>query len=126
MERALRYELNRIKELSNKIYPTNAPKGQKPPYLVYLTRKRRLKDLNGHTNSIERYVLLNIFGESYSDMKTITESVENTLLTLIHKNIGTSKLYIEDLTIDEITETYENELDLYRGIIPLKIYYKEE
>ena len=37
IEKAVRYELTKISEWENKIFPTNAPEGQKAPYLVYVT-----------------------------------------------------------------------------------------
>lgn len=125
MEKALRYELNKIPELTNKIFPTNAPEGQKAPYLVYMTRKRSLKDLEGHTKDREVYVMLNILCSSYLQMKELAKKVEELVIAFPLRNIGKDGLYIQDITLDDITEIYENELKLERGIIPFKICYKE-
>lgn len=126
MEIALRYELNQISEITNKIFPTNAPEGQKPPYLVYMVRKRPLKTLEGITKDRECNVMLNIFGGSYFEMKSITKKIEDLIITFPLRVIGDNGLYVQDLTIDEMSETYENELKLQRGIIPFKICYREE
>jgi hypothetical protein len=126
MEKALRYELNKIPELTNKIYPTNAPEGEKGPYLVYITKKTPGKDLNGITKDRKSYVMLNVLSNTYSSMKDITKKVEDLIITFPLRIIGESGPYIEDLTIDEISETYESELKLLRGIIPFTICYKEE
>lgn len=126
MEKALRNELNKIAELSNKIFPTNAPEGQSAPYLVYMTRKKPLKDLDGTTKDRECNIMLNIFGNSYAEMKYITKKIEDLVKSFPLRVIGVNGPYIEDLTFDELSETYENELKLYRGIIPFKICYKEE
>lgn len=126
MEKALRYELNKILELKDKIFPTNAPEGVSPPYLVYMTRKRPLKDLDGTTKDRETHVMLNILCNSYSQMKEITSKVEKLVISFPLRKIGENGSYIEDVTLDDITETYENELKLQRGIIPFKICYKEE
>lgn len=126
MEKALRHKLNTIPELKDKIYPTNAPEGEKAPYLVYMARKRSLKDLDGITRDRECNVMLNILCNSYSEMKDITKKVEDLVITFPLRVIGVNGPYIEDLTMDETSETYENELKLYRGIIPFKICYKEE
>lgn len=125
MEKALRYELSKIPELKNKIFPTNAPKDMKSPYLVYVIRKSLGKDLNGITKDRKSYVLLNILCDSYSQMKDLTKKVESLIITFPLRSIGENSLYIEDLTLDEIGEVYEKELDLERGIIPFTIYYKE-
>ena len=126
MEIALRFELNKISEIKNKIFPTNAPEGEKPPYLVYIVRKRPLKDLDGITKDRECNIMLNILGGSYAQMKAITKKVENLVKTFPLRVIGENGLYIEDLTMNECSENYENELKLQRGIIPFKICYKEE
>jgi hypothetical protein len=126
LEKALRDELNKIPEINNKIYPTNAPEGEKAPYLVYMTRKRPGKDLNGITKDRECYVMLNVLCNSYDQMKNITKKVEELVITFPLRNIGQEGLYVQDLTMDETTETYEPELKLQRGLIPFKIKYKEE
>lgn len=126
LEKALRYELNKIAELNNKIFPTNAPEGQESPYLVYMSNSSSLKDLDGIKNNVDSDVLLNVLCKSYSEMKDLSKKVKALIKTFPLKVIGNDGPYIEDLTIDTITETYENELKLYRGIIPFRISYKEE
>lgn len=126
MEKALRNELNQIPQITNKIYPLNAPKGKKAPYLVYISYSRPMKDLDGTKSDINSDVLLNIFSDSYSEMKDLTKKVKKLIDTFLFRNIGEQGPYIEDLTIEKITETYESELELYRGIIPFNICYKEE
>lgn len=126
MEKALRHELSQIPELKGRIFPTNAPEEQKAPYLVYIVKKRPLKDLSGITKDRECYVMLNILCPSYSTMKDITKKVEELIATFPLRRLGDKGPYVEDLTMDDISEAYENELKLQRGIIPFKICYKEE
>lgn len=126
MEAALRYELEKIPELKDKIYPTNAPEAESAPYLVYMTRKNRGKTLEGNQNSRTCHVMLNILAGSYEEMNVITRKVENLIETFPLKTIGEEGLYIEDLTFDESTEMYEDQLKLQRGVIPFTVYYKEE
>lgn len=126
MEKALRYELNKIIEINNKIYPTNAPEGKAPPYLVYiLGGYKRIKTFEGRTNSAEASYLLNILGGSYSEMKSLTDKVEKVINSFLENEIGAAGIYIEDLTIHDKTEQYEHELKLYRGIIDVTFYYEE-
>lgn len=126
IEKALRYELNKVSELENKIFPMNAPEGQKPPYLVYITRKKLLKDLDGATEDRECYLILNILCSSYSQMKYITKNIEDIIVKFPLKSIGEENLYIQDIDITDISESYEDQLKLHRGIIPFTVYYKEE
>ncbi|MCR1822000.1 hypothetical protein [Terrisporobacter muris] len=126
IEQALRYELNKINELENKIFPTNAPEGQKAPYLVYISNNKYLKDLDGVTKDRECYLILNVLCNSYSEMKNITKKIENIINKFPLTRIGKENLYIQDITLSDISESYEEQLKLQRGIIPFTIYYKEE
>lgn len=126
IEKALRYELNKVSELENKIFPMNAPEGKKPPYLVYITRKKPLKDLDGVTEDRECYLILNILCSSYLEMKDITKKIEDIIIKFPLKSIGNENLYIQDIDITDISESYEEQLKLHRGIITFTVYYKEE
>lgn len=126
IEKALRYELNKISELENKVFPTNAPEGQKSPYLVYITSKKTAKDLDGVTKDRECYVILNTLCNSYSQMKYIVKKIEDIVINLPLRNIGEDNLYIQDIDITDISEIYEEQLKLQRGIIAFTVYYKEE
>lgn len=126
IEKALRYELNKVSVLENKIFPMNAPEGQKPPYLVYITSKRLLKDLDGVTENKECYLILNVLCSSYSQMKDISKKIEDIIIKFPLKSIGAGNLYIQDIDITDISESYEEQLKLHRGIITFTVYYKEE
>lgn len=126
IEKALRYELNKVSVLENKIFPTNAPEGQKPPYLVYTSRKKFLKDLNGVKENNECYLIINILCSSYLEMKNITEKIKDIIIKFSLKFIGKENLYIQDIDITDISETYEEQLKLHRGILVFTAYYKED
>ena len=126
IEQALRYELSKISELENKIFPTNAPEGQKAPYLVYVSSNRYMKDLDGVTKNRECYLILNILCNSYSQMKDITKKIENIIKNFPLTRIGKENLYVQDISFSDVTETYEEQLKLQRGIIPFTVYYEEE
>lgn len=126
LEKALRYELNRIGEIANKIYPTNAPEGQKPPYLVYiLSSYRQMKTLDRIENDVKVSYLLNILASSYEEMKRITKKVKDTAIGFQARQIGMENIQVGDVTINNVTETYESELQLYRGIIDVTFWIKE-
>ena len=125
METALRYELIKaIPELTNQIYPTNAPEGVLKPYLVYARiNTNKIKTLEGYTNKQALSYMFSIMATRYSDMKSLTKKVEDLLISLTQKKIGTQNLYIEDIDINNIDEAWENELKVNRGIIDFTIYY---
>ena len=125
MRKDLVKELNKIVSIENKIYPTNAPQGIKAPYLVYMVKERGNKTLDGYNDSKEANIMLNIMTNSYSQMVDLTNDIENLVKTFPHRNIGEST-YIEDIILDEISDNYESELQVFRGIIPFTIYFKED
>jgi hypothetical protein len=126
MDKALRFELNKITEISNKIYPTHAPEGDKGPYLVYNKPKyRQGKTLDGATNNTEVSYLLNVLCSSYAQAVDITEKVKDLILTFPLRTIG-NDVFINDMTIQNIAQTYEHELGLNRTIIEVDFSYKEE
>lgn len=126
LEKALRYELNRIEEIANKIHPTNAPEGQKPPYLVYiLSSYRQMKTLDRIENDVKVSYLLNILAASYEEMKRITKKVKDAVMGFQARQIGAEGIPVGDVTVNNVTETYESELQLYRGIIDVTFWIKE-
>jgi len=124
MEQALVYEISKITELNNKIYPTNIPEGETPPCLVYImSYYDQLRALNEILDNTDKSYMLNILCSSYSQMKELTDKVKETLLAFISTNIGENQILVENVVINNISETYENELKLYRGILDIKISY---
>jgi hypothetical protein len=128
MDKALRFELNKITELNKKIYPTHAPEGDKGPYLVYIkSNYKQGKTLDGAMNNTEVSYLINVLSSSYSQAVDITEKVKDLLLTFPLRTIGYGyDVFINDMTIQNIAQTYEHELGLNRTIIEVDFSYKEE
>jgi hypothetical protein len=125
MEEALRYELtNRIPELKDEIYPTNAPETSTRPYLVYTRiNTNKTKTLEGFTGEQALSFMFSIMATRYGEMKFLTKKVEDFLMSLPGTTIGTENIFIQDLSINNITETYEHEIGAIRGIIDFTIYY---
>ena len=125
METALRDELIKaIPELNNQIYPTNAPETYTKPYLVYARiSTKKAKTLEGTQNKEALSYMFSVMATKYSDMKSLAKKVEDLLISLPHKKIGTKQIYIEDLTINNINEQYEFNLGVNRGVIDFTIYH---
>lgn len=125
IESALRAKLiEEIPELQDSIYPTNAPEIATKPYLVYARlRTEKIKTLQGITDNEYITFMFSIMATKYSDMRTLTKRVEDFLISLPKQQIG--NYYIEDIDINNITEQYEHELKVNRGIIDFTIYFKE-
>jgi len=125
MEAALRYELeSKIPELTEEVYPTNAPETASKPYLVYARiNTDRTKLLSGYTDDQALSFMFSCMATRYGDMKSLTNKVEDFLLSLPGTYIGEDKdIYVQDLTINNIAEQYEHELKVNRGIIDFTIY----
>ena len=126
MEKALRYELIKaIPELNNQIYPTNAPETATKPYLVCARiNTRKTKTLEGYTDKQELSYMFSIMATKYADMVALRNKVEQLLLSLPQRSIGSdSSIFIEDIDINNIDETWESQLHVNRGIIDFTIYY---
>lgn len=125
MEAALRNLIeNNISELENEIYPTNAPEGYTRPFLVYARiNTKKVKTLQGITNKEYLSYMFSIMATKYKDMKSLTKKVEDLLISLPGQTIGS--YYIEDIDINNVTEQYEYELKVNRGIIDFTIYFEE-
>lgn len=135
MESALRNELEtKIEELkptieldgteTGYVFPTNAPEGATRPYLVY-TRisTKKIKTLEGLTGKEYLSYMFSIMATRYGDMVKIRKKVEKLLESLPGTTI--SNFYIEDIDINNVTEQYEHELKVNRGIIDFTIYFEE-
>lgn len=125
MEVALRNLIeNNIPELKNNIYPTNAPEDYTKPYLVYARiSTKKLKTLEGIQNKEYLSFMFSIMATKYGEMKTLVKKVEGLLVSLPQTQLG--DFYIEDIDINNITEVYEHELKVNRGIIDFTIYFEE-
>lgn len=132
MEKALKYELiQNIPELVDTIYPTNAPEnipkkldGTPKPYLVYARiNTQKIKTLQGFTNKQHLSYMFSIMAPKYSDMALIRKKVEELLMSIPQTTIGVDNTFVEDLDINNIDETWENELKVNRGIIDFTIYF---
>ncbi len=126
IEIALRYEVKQaLPELIGEIYPTNAPETCTKPYLVYMRAKTdRVKVLDGYTNKQALKYMFNVMATKYADMIRIRGAIENLILNMPKRYIGeTNKIYVEDIEIEDIRETYEFNLSVNRGIIFFTIYF---
>ena len=125
MEIALRNLIeNNLEELQNEIYPTNAPEGATRPCLVYARiNTKKVKTLQGMTNKEYLSYMFSVMATRYSEMKSLTKKVEDLLASLPGQTIG--NYYIEDIDINNVTEQYEHELKVNRGIIDFTIYFEE-
>lgn len=125
MEQALRYELeSRITELEDEVYPTNAPETATKPYLVYARiNTDRTKLLTGYTQDQALSFMFSIMSTKYGEMKSLTKKVEGFLLSTPRTTIGEENILIEDIKINNVSEVYEHQLGVNRGIIDFTIYY---
>lgn len=125
IEKALRYELETAApNLKGKIYHINAPESAKSPYLVYMrTRTDKVKTLDGFTDHQALSFMFSVMAPKYADMVSLREQIEALLMSFPKTSIGADGTYIEDIEIDNITEQYEYQLKVYRGIIDFTIYF---
>lgn len=126
MIKALKYEIeNALPELKGEIYATHAPVDKKKPFLVYYRYgEEKIKTLDGYLESPETSFMFSIMAAGYDNMNILKEKVKDLLESMMGKSIGKDgDVFIEDLTINAVEETYENELMLQRGIIDFTVYH---
>lgn len=125
-EEALTFELEQVPRLSGKVYPGFLP-GKTAPYLVYLSSPGfRTKVLeSGYLSSKEVSATLNVVTSKYSELKTITNSVVDRLVSFQGREIGNDGPYIQEITYEEPKEFYEELPNLYRCAIDFQVYFKE-
>lgn len=125
MEKALRYELIKtVPELDGQIYPTNAPETAQRPCLVYARiNTDRTKTLNGYTDKQALGYMFSVMAARYGDMTALAGQVESLLLALPGRDIGEdANIHVEDIKINNISETYEFNLRVNRGIIDFTVF----
>lgn len=115
-------ELDKI--FNNKVYPTNAPEGEKTPYLVYFYKEVEGKDLDGYDGLYTSNIVLNIMDKSFSEANSKKEVLKRMLKHLTNTKLGV--FFIQEVSFEESEIVYENELKIYRGIVPITIYFEED
>jgi len=124
MESVLRYELEQhIPSLVGNIYPTHAPETSTKPYLVYARiNTDTVETLEGYTDKQALSYMFSCMAVKYGVMKSLANSVEALLKSFPLTSIGEENVYIEQVKINNVSETWENELGVNRGIIDFTIY----
>ncbi len=123
---ALQYEIEtNIPELIGEIYPTNAPKSHEKPYLVYMrTKTDKVKTLEGYTGEQALRFMFSVMAKRYENMIDLRDKLETLILSVPKRTIGLEEnIFIEDIDIEDVNETYEFNLGVNRGIIIFTIYY---
>lgn len=128
-EAALTIELRAIAALNNRVYPLNAPEepfDTSTPYLIFRTSEGlRTKDLDGYQSSKTVSGELNVVAPTYAEMKSITSSVIDTIISFQSRIIGTGGPYIQNITYEEPVEMYEDKPKLYRCVIDFEVYFEQ-
>ena len=99
-----------LKNVCDRIYPVKLPEGAIYPAIIYQVIYDGANQAFNSGNYMSRDVRfqIDVFSKSYSEAKTLKEEVINEVIGL---NAG-------DISSQDI---YEDELDLYRQIIDIKI-----
>ncbi|MCM3763446.1 DUF3168 domain-containing protein [Neobacillus niacini] len=123
-EDALRAEFETITGLTNKIFPLNAPEGEKAPFIVYVSSDGVPdKSLQGYLSTREIPCEIYILHDSYAGMKAITKEVVAKILSFQGRVIGENGPFIQNATFEEPVERYEKEISLYRSAFDLRVKF---
>lgn len=125
-EQALKSELCSIASISNKIFPMYAPESTPTPFVIYhKSRVDLIKTLDGTSKTRDGNYSIDIIANNYADLQNAFLSVKNKLVSFELRNIGTNGPFIQMITIDTITELFEDVPKLYRANIEFRAFYTE-
>jgi len=125
-EQGLTVELSSILGLTGKVSPIMAAQGTKAPYLIYtLTSTDRVKTLSGHDGLVESQYQLDLYHTSYASLKALKKLVIANIKTYDLRNIGGTGPFIQQVGVITDFETYEDGVELYKGIIEFNVNYTE-
>lgn len=126
-EAALTMELKSIPALNNRVYPLTAPETSfdlTKPYLIYGSSEGlRTKEMGGYQPGKTVRGELNVIAPKYSDIKSITSSAIDKLVSFEGRTIGTGGPFIQELIYGEPVELYEEAPKLYRCVIDFEVYF---
>ncbi|MHB8077430.1 hypothetical protein [Desulfosporosinus fructosivorans] len=125
-EQGLTAELSTIAGLSGKVFPITAAQGISAPYVVYsLGNTERTNGLSGHDGLVQAQYQLDLYHSSYSNLKALKKLVVADIKTYNQRNIGGAGPYIQQVEILNDFETYDNGVNLYKGVIEFNVDYNE-
>jgi hypothetical protein len=126
LEEGLTVELAAITGLAGKVFPVMAAQGTKAPYLAYtLGSNDRVNTLSGHASLVQSQYQLDLYHSTYASLKTLKKLVIANIKTYDLRNIGVSGPFVQQVKIITDFDTYEDALELHKGIIEFDIYYNE-
>lgn len=124
-EQALRAELIAIPGLDTKVFPVNAPEVTAAPYATYESSDlAEIKTHEGFSDTGTLECTVDVFGNTYGEMKTVSRATKEKIKTFLGRTMGTGGPYIQNLTFDDLLpEMYEPNVDLYRKSITFTVFY---
>lgn len=123
-EQALRAELITLTNLSNKVYPLFAPEGTIPPFVVYQKiRTDYVKTMDGTQTIRDGWYEFDLLATTYSDLQTKYVALVDKLKSFVGRSIGTDGPFIQNVTVENVVELYENQIDWHRMNVEVKFYF---
>lgn len=123
-EEALFFELN--SELNGNVFPIHAVQSTEAPFLTY--RKYDVDfevNLNGPSTKIDGVYEIDILHRSYGELQSVFKLVKTKIISFLGRNIGDNGPLIEYLTVSNLVDLYEPELDYNRLNFKIHVKYKE-
>lgn len=125
LESAVREEIEKVSQLTNKVFPIDAPENFAAPYATFVSSAGvNTQSLDGVLSSKELEFEVHILSASYAEMKTITSGVVQYLLSFQGRMIGTTaKHFVQEIDInDNPLEMHDKATGLYRCVIEFILY----
>jgi hypothetical protein len=128
-EKGLVVELSAITGLTGKVYPAYGGQKVTAPHVIYLkiaNNNGREEDLQGHEGLIEELYQIDIYHSTKDNLNILMDLILTEIKTFNFQNIGITGPYIQHCKIVEDFDIYDEEVNLWRGIITIQVSYRED
>jgi len=125
-ETALAAELEGITVLGGRVYPLTAPEGtgKLGTYAIYVSNNGMpTKELGGFVGGRRVPLEIHVFSARYGNIKAAGAAVEALLADMEKRQIGTGGPFIQEVTVREPVELYEDAAKLYHGVHEFEVYF---
>lgn len=123
MEQAFVTELYGI---AGPVYPMIAPDNSLAPFVVYTKSKiEYMKTLDGTSHTRQGWYDIDLIDKTYQGLQAKFALVKAKLLSFARQRIGVDGPFVQDVTMDNIVEFFDDGPMYYRMHFEIHFFYEE-
>lgn len=121
-EQGLHNELSAIV----RTYPMSAPEGTSVPFLIYAKSSgEMIKTLDGISRTRDVVYELALMSNTYAELQVLFDNVKTKIASMPGRFIGVDSVFVQSAIIEDMIESYEDDVRWYRMDLNVRFYYKE-